>query len=728
MIKKILLFCLGLFIAAATLWFNDFFAQPLTAGTVLQKTRPLSLEQQTAHANKRTQILFGDLHVHTSFSADAFSQVLPMMQGEGVNPPADACDFARFCSALDFWSINDHAENLSPRTWQQTKTSIRQCNAVSAPNNPDTVAFLGWEWSQLNPSNKQLHYGHKNVILQHLQDDKIPPRPIASTSMFLDIFRNVSINFARLLAAADPANPQPYFDFAAHLQELQDTALCEHPANKDTPCIATAATPAELFNQLKPFSNLVVPHGTAWGLLAPPLASWDAQLQQHEPQQQKLIEIFSGHGNSEQYRDFRAINVDSKGQVSCPEPSEKFTPNCWQAGNIIAQRCAEQGLAAPVCQQRADQARQYFAEGGNPGFNTVSNQQPQQWLDAGQCQDCFLPAYNLRPMASVQYALARRDENQIENKSHFRFGFVGSSDSHRAKPGPSYKEQYRHGMTDTSGPRSAKFKNKNTIAQDPSLPRKVAGVDWGLASNPNERRSSFLLTGGLVAAHANGKDRDSIWQALINRNVYATSGPRILLWFNMLMEQGSLPMGGETKQHKNPKFVVRAAGAFTQKPGCPDSSINALGAERLQSLCKNECYNPSDQRTPISHIEVVRIRPQQNAQQAIGKLIEDRWKVIPCNDTGEGCRVEFEDEEFSSAQRDTVYYVRAAQRATNKINGALMRCEYNDQGRCISADPCRGSYLTDPKDDCLAPVQERAWSSLIFVDYQAPLQNDLAKN
>lgn len=52
------------------------------------------------------QILFGDLHVHTTISADAFVFSLPILQGEGAHPPADACDYARFCSGLDFWSIN----------------------------------------------------------------------------------------------------------------------------------------------------------------------------------------------------------------------------------------------------------------------------------------------------------------------------------------------------------------------------------------------------------------------------------------------------------------------------------------------------------------------------------------------------------------------------------------------------------------------------------------------
>jgi hypothetical protein len=73
------------------------------------------------------QILFGDLHVHTTFSFDAFLTSLPITQGEGSHPPADACDFARHCSALDFWSINDHAEGITPLNWRETIESIRQC-------------------------------------------------------------------------------------------------------------------------------------------------------------------------------------------------------------------------------------------------------------------------------------------------------------------------------------------------------------------------------------------------------------------------------------------------------------------------------------------------------------------------------------------------------------------------------------------------------------------------
>ena len=117
--------------------------------------------QRTVSLSERpeSRILFGDLHVHTTFSPDAFIMSAPIMGGGGLRSPADACDYARYCSALDFWSINDHAEGITPRLWDETRKSIRECNdRASDPDNPDLVAFLGWEWSQVS-ENRAQHYG-----------------------------------------------------------------------------------------------------------------------------------------------------------------------------------------------------------------------------------------------------------------------------------------------------------------------------------------------------------------------------------------------------------------------------------------------------------------------------------------------------------------------------------------------------------------------------------------
>ena len=53
------------------------------------------------------QIFFGDLHVHTTFSQDAFLFSLPLVQGEGAHPPADPCNFDRFCSCFSTPTLFD---------------------------------------------------------------------------------------------------------------------------------------------------------------------------------------------------------------------------------------------------------------------------------------------------------------------------------------------------------------------------------------------------------------------------------------------------------------------------------------------------------------------------------------------------------------------------------------------------------------------------------------------
>ncbi|MED5367990.1 MAG: DUF3604 domain-containing protein, partial [Pseudomonadota bacterium] len=79
--------------------------------------------------NDEAQILFGDLHVHSTFSTDAFLWSMPLYGGEGVYPIAAACDYARYCSGIDFWAITDHAEATTKKRWSQTKQSLRDCNA-----------------------------------------------------------------------------------------------------------------------------------------------------------------------------------------------------------------------------------------------------------------------------------------------------------------------------------------------------------------------------------------------------------------------------------------------------------------------------------------------------------------------------------------------------------------------------------------------------------------------
>ncbi|MGB9339606.1 MAG: DUF3604 domain-containing protein, partial [Polyangiales bacterium] len=146
--------------------------------------------QRAVTSDLETRVLFGDLHVHSTLSVDAFQWSLPLMGGEGVHPPADACDFARFCSQLDFYSLTDHAEALTPRTWDMVRESVRQCNAVDAQSEqPDLVAFTGFEWTQIGIT-PESHFGHRNVIFKETADEQLPSRPIAAPGLASQAFRD----------------------------------------------------------------------------------------------------------------------------------------------------------------------------------------------------------------------------------------------------------------------------------------------------------------------------------------------------------------------------------------------------------------------------------------------------------------------------------------------------------------------------------------------------------
>ena len=673
------------------------------------------------------QILFGDLHVHTTFSNDAFFFSLPLMQGEGAHPPADACDFARHCSALDFWSINDHAELITPRQWRETKESIRQCNAVAGdPENPDLVSFLGWEWSNMGDT-PETHFGHKNVIVRDLAEDSVPARPIGATRGVLTrLVLDQPMAFRLGLAWVESEWLDRYVDFNRYAAEAGSVSICEEgvpPRDLPINCMEYAATPDVLFAKLALWggASLVIPHGLSWGIHAPTNSDLIHQLRRgwHDPKRQRFVEVYSGHGTSERFGDFEHVGRGAAGEASCPKPSEDFTPCCWRAGELIRERCEDPSDAA--CEERVRRARQTFAEMGRDPrrFLTVSGTEAEDWLDCGQLRD-FLPALDYRPRMSAQYALARRGFGEDGEPTAMRLGLAGASDNHYARAGTGYKEFARRGMTDARGARSDLGERFATEAPEPSPePLSLAELRELFILTPSpgtERGNSYLYTGGLTAVHTTGRDREAVWAALGRREIYATSGDRMLLWFDLLNDEGGLrPMGSEVQLTHTPRFRVRAVGALEQLPGCPDYAVDALDSERLERLCKGECYNPGDRRKLITRIEVIRIRPQQRPDEPVASLIEDPWFRFDCPPDPAGCSFEFEDPSYPATGRETIYYARAIEAPSPAINGELLRCDYDEDGRCIRTRPCFASGPKEAEDDCLGMIEERAWSSPIFL-------------
>lgn len=674
------------------------------SGEIAEVARPedevrarAAVQRETAErldAPAQKHILFGDLHVHTAYSTDALVQTLPGLGGEGSQPPADACDFARFCSALDFWSINDHAEGVTPAEWAETKNVIRRCNRVAGdPANPDLVSFLGWEWGQVGFT-PESHFGHKNVVLLGTEEGEVPARPIGASAAGEFIWNGIGL----ATSLGDRGRWGEYADLHASMLNLIPVDSCPDGVDvHDLPsdCRESALTPDVLFEKLDQWGHpaLVIPHGLAWGTTNPEGTDLSLQLsgEMHDPERQRLLEVYSGHGNSEVFTESIEIAWDGATPRRCAEPSADFEPCCWRAAEVARARCAAPESAE--CRKEIDEAR-----AGGVGLvpflspaSLVDGSTLDDFGDCNQLRGAFLPAFNYRPGGSAQYGLAVGTFEEGRDEPHrFRLGLMASSDTHRARGGKGYKEFDRTFMTDGS----------------------PTGSDWR-----DGRASAFYYTGGLVAVHSPGRDRRSIFDALHRREVYGTSGDRILLWFDLVREDGSrVPMGSEVEVGETPRFEVRAAGAFEQLPGCPASAGEGLTPERLARVCRGECYNPGEERRAITRIEVVRIRPQVERGEDVASLIEDPWKVIECPGDPSGCSATFADADLAPSGREAVYYVRAIQEPTPAINGDPLNCERDSDGACVRPRPCKGGGAEGlPVDDCLAEVEERAWSSPIFV-------------
>ncbi|MFW5875641.1 MAG: DUF3604 domain-containing protein [Myxococcota bacterium] len=652
-------------------------------------------------------ILFGDLHAHTSTSLDVTLLSLPLLDTRPYGPD-DACHFARYCAQLDFWSINDHAEEMLPEHWQQNLDAVRSCNDQfdGYRHDPEMVTYLGWEWTQ-STNDPATDYGHHNVVLKDTCEGSFPERPFAAPASFAGIDPSIIPVLRDLVVSLDPDNASVYDAAVERVEAFEGKPACDPAADTlELPpdCHEVANAPADLYGLFERWGLdvLAIPHGTAWGTHHAQQVSWRQRFDpaQLSPRWSPLVEVHSGHGNSEEYRPYRHAE-EVAGELECPAPTEDFEACCWRAGEITRERsdACQADPTGAACLEEVEAARQTFLAEGKRGFQTLPDATADDWLECGQCVDCFQPALNLRPERTAQAALAMTNFDAPNDPWRYVFGFVSSTDTHQTGPGAGYKEFQE--MSDATGASDPRFEDI---------------VDTALAqiTPDHTRQESFNFAGGLVAVHAEGRDRDAIWNALESRRVYATSGERMELWFDRVGSGGERqPMGAQVVTTEVPEFEVRARGSFVQAPGCPDWVHDATSPEFIERMCFGECYNPTDQRHRITAIEVIKVTPQTAPDESIDPLIQDPYRVLPCDGAGDECTVTFRDEAYATEGRPASYYVRALQEPTAIFNQGTLRCERDDMGRCIDTNPC--DVGPGSADDCLEEGQERAWSSPIYL-------------
>ena len=296
----------------------------------------------------------------------------------------------------------------------------------------------------------------------------------------------------------------------------------------------------------------------------------------------------------------------------------------------------------------------------------------------------------LSPLSYVRYALIEglRQEREL-GVNPFKFGLMASTDTHNALAGGVGERDYQGhlGYGDDTAAERVQF-GEATFA--------------GVNHNP----------GGLVGVWAAENSRDALFDAMRRRETFATSGPRIRPRFfagwNLAPDlcaqpdrvqrayaQG-VPMGGDLPGEETgaaPYFLV--------------SAIADSGGEA----------------TPLQRLQVVKgwLGDDGNFAQRVFEVAGDPHNgasVNPatCARRGEGfaqlCAV-WRDPAFDASRR-AVYYLRALENPS---------CRYS-AWQCLALPPDeRPTDCADPQTPIA--IQERAWSSPIWYGPPSPLPDPL---
>jgi len=274
----------------------------------------------------------------------------------------------------------------------------------------------------------------------------------------------------------------------------------------------------------------------------------------------------------------------------------------------------------------------------------------------------------------------------------FRFGFVGSTDGHNATPGDTEEDDWQGGQGNNDG--SVALRVTDTAHTNP---------------------------GGLAVVWAEENSRDALFAALRRRETYATSGTRPLVRFfagrhgkkddacdGGLVRRGyetGVPMGGElgaVNDDDSPDFVVWAAKdpGTAERPGTDLQRIQIVkGWVDAAGTTHERVHDVAGDATAPRAVDPATCRP---ATPGAGELCT-AWR----------------DPEFDPSQR-AFYYARVLESPVCRWNVSLCRqlgvdplspdCAAQAAGKGL--DDCCLGPANDPSVDPI--TQERAWTSPIW--------------
>lgn len=549
--------------------------------------------------NPQRNAYFGDFHVHTRLSLDAWQQdtrtdpsdAYDFAKGLAIGiPPLDeegnALQSAQISRPLDFLAVTDHAETLGESAicqnpqmdgyWSMTCIGLRWFPNMVATlilgkvSNQERMGFCG-------DQGERCLIAAKPLWQQIIDSAEGANQPCEFTSfvayewtagtfqegnLFANLHRNVIFKNQQV-----PDLPSSWVE-SRSAEALYDH-LDKDCRNSGTGCDA-----------------VVIPHNSniSLGQMFKPVAEGGVQLTAAQAEQrasyETLFEIMQHKGASECYGgDNPLMPVDEL----CD-----FEQLPWNSfvGNTI------KALAQPI---RPD-----------AGF-------ARQALQMGLEQETSIGA------------------------NPFEFGFIGSTDTHRSLAGGVEEYNFQgHGGAGS------------------------AAAETGAVGLPDQWEFN---PGGLAVLYAEQNTRDALFAAMQRREAYATSGPRMQVRFfggwdypqelcasNDFLEQayqGGVPMGGELNRQQNNDNAPRFAVSAQMDPG-----VDLQAGSLLQRIQIVKGWLDDNGKSKERVFEVAG-NPDNGASVDINT----------CKQTGEGygklCAV-WQDPDFDASQK-AFYYTRVVE-------------------------------------------------------------------
>ena len=574
------------------------------------------------------QVLFGDLHVHTMYSFDAFifgttaspDMAYEFAKGSVIDHPGGF--EMKLREPLDFYGVTDHASYMG---------SLR---AMKDPSTNISGHELAKGMQDLSTAEKRLTQFGK--ILDFVRTER--RNELLDKAVFQDAWD-------RIKAAAerhnDPGNfttfiAYEYTAFSGVLENLHRNVIFAGEGPSLPFSIIDSSNPEDLWRWMdeqrsQGIEALAIPHnsnvsnGKMFNLIDFAGNPLDAAYADLRMRNEPLIEISQVKGTSETH--------------------PALSPNDeWADFEIINTRLASNLLSDP----KGSYAREALRNGLE--FET---------------KKAFNP---------------------------FKFGFVSASDTHNA----SY-----------AGDEDNYWSKLGLIDDEPvergSVPLPETGENGSPYANTNYHSWG---ASGLAAVWADENTRESIYSALRRKETFGTSGTRIKVRFfagadmphpeeyNVFSRayESGVPMGGEliVDRDASPEFLVWAS-----------RDAHSAGLQRLQVVKANVRDDKTSETVyDVACSDGLEVNPETNRCPANDASVNlDDCSIIRGVGAAE-LKTVWTDPDFDPSER-AMYYVRVLE---------------NPVCRWSTWDAIRNGFL--PRPDLDATIQERAWSSPIWISPQ----------